>query len=189
MSDKLKEYIDQYLDKHIFIKTRTIRLFGDIDEERRDILDTGLEAFNTSSGPIIIKLESDGGSVAIAKTMFDLIRQSPNHVKIVCYGEVSSAATLILQAADQRVMSHNSKLMLHAGSESIPQDHPRNVDVAYNEHRKEEDWMVNVYHKKIKEKRKRFTRQQVVSMLKWDKYIRPKEALDFGLIDEIWENK
>lgn len=187
MSDKLKDAVDQYFDKHIFIPTRTIKLYSDVDDDFLNILETGIEVFNQSKGDITIKLSSDGGSVAVARAAYDTIKESPNDVYIKCYGEVSSAATIVLQAADYRICMPNSKLMIHVGSESIGQEHPRNVDSMYEEHRKDEEWMEGIYHKRIKEKKKRFTRQQLKAMLRFDKYLSPKESLDLGLIDEIME--
>ena len=39
----------------------------------------------------------------------------------------------------------------------------------------------------MKEKKKRYTRNQLKSMLTWDKSYDAKDALELGLIDEIGE--
>jgi ATP-dependent protease ClpP protease subunit len=61
------------------------------------------------------------------------------------------------------------------------------VDRAYTQNRVDEKWIEDVYLPKIKEKKKRYTRNQLKSMLTWDRSFDPKEALELGLIDEIGE--
>ena len=187
MSDTFKDYIDQFCNHGIFIPTKTINLSGDVDEALYDMAICGLHALDSKTGDITIKLMSDGGSVAIARGIYDLIRGCKNRVRIICYGEVSSAGSIILQAGDTRIMSTNSKLMLHIGNEGVPVDHPRNVDRLVEQHRIDEKWLEDVYLAKIKEKKKRYTRPQLKTMLTWDKSFNPKEALELGLIDFIGE--
>lgn len=187
MSDKLKDSIDTFFDKDVFLPTKTIVLTGSVDDDMYDTALKGIHALDSVNGEITIKLKSDGGEVEVARAIYDLIAGAKNVVRIQCYGNVESAATLILQAADVRCMSENAKLMLHTGEEGISSNHPKNVERQYIENREEEKWMENVYLSRIKEKKKRFTRQKLKEMLDWDTYISPKEALELGLIDQIGE--
>lgn len=187
MSDKLKDYINLFHDHSVFVPTKTILLFGSIDEDMLEEFVCNLHSLDSVNGEITIKLSSDGGCLTTARAIFDLIRGCKNMVRIIVYGEAASAATIILQAADLRVMAENSKLMVHVGSEGIARDHPRNVDAIYSEHRVDEKWIEDRYLKRIKEKKPRYTRQQLKDMLIWDKTLSPKEALDLGLIDQIGE--
>jgi len=187
MSEKLKEYLELYHERGVFIPTKTFNLIGDVDEDMLKTATCNLHALDSTHGEITIKLISDGGSVSIARAIYDLIRGCKNVVRIICYGEVSSSATLILQAADKRIMTPNSKLMLHIGSEGIARDHPRNVDRQYSDYRKDEKWMKNIYLEKIKEVKKRFTNIKLDDILIWDTFLDPKKALELGLIDQIGE--
>lgn len=187
MSTKDKEYIEQFYDHGIYLPTKTLKLTGPVDEDMLNSAMCGLHILDSTTSEITIKLSSEGGCVTTAKAIYDLIRGCKNRVRIIGYGEVASAGSIILQAGDLRVLSTNAELMIHVGSEGIPQDHPRNVDVVYNKHRSDEKWMEDIYLKKIKEVKKRYTRNQLKSMLTWDRYMSPKEALEFGLIDEIGE--
>jgi len=189
MSDKLKENIECFHQHGVFIPTKTIRLTGDVDEDMFDTALCNLHSLDSTHGEITIKLMSDGGSLSIARGIFDLVHNCKNKVTIITYGEVSSAATIILQAADNRIMTTNSKLMLHVGAEGIPMDHPRNVEKLFEQHRIDEKWLEDKYLDRIKEKKKRFTRQKLKEMLQWDRYIFPKEALEYGLIDGINEDQ
>ena len=187
MSCNLKDYIGIFHDRGVFIPTKTVSLVGDVDEDLFKSALCNLHSLDSTHGEITIKLMSDGGSISSARGIYDLIRGCKNRVRIICYGEVSSSGSIILQAGDFRVMSENSKLMIHVGSESVPSDHPRNVDRLIEQHRIDESWIEDVYLSKIKEKKKRFTRQALKDMLIWDKSLSPKEALALGLIDSIGE--
>ena len=187
MSEKIKDYIDQFHDKDVFIPTKTIKLIGDVDDDMLNSALCNLHSLDYTAGEVTIKLVSDGGSVAVARAIYDLIVNMKNVVSIIAYGEVSSAASIILQAGDERVMSPNSKLMLHAGEESIPSSHPKNSEKLYKQHRIDEAWMEDVYLSRIREKKKRFTRVKLKELLEWDTFMNPKEALEYGLIDAIGE--
>jgi len=187
MSDKIKDHIAQLYDNNIYLPTKTMFLTGGVDDDLYNNAIKGLHLLDSYAGPINIKLMSEGGDLVVARALFDALQGCKNYVRIIVYGEACSAATIILQAADSRVMSHNSKLMIHVGAESIGEDHPRNVDQLYIQHRDDEKWIEDIYLKKIKEKKKRFTRQQLKNLIVWDKYLSPKESLDLGLIDSIGE--
>ena len=47
--------------------------------------------------------------------------------------------------------------------------------------------MENIYLKKIKESKPRFTRQKLQDLLLFDTYMEPEKALEYNLIDYIGE--
>ena len=187
MSNSFKDLVSEFHSNNVFLETKTIVVVGDVDEDMFEMLAKNLHALDSKSGEITIKLMSDGGSVSVARGIYDVIRGCKNVVRIICYGEVSSSATIILQAGDRRVMAPNSKLMVHVGSEFIPQSLPRNVERTAEQHRIDEKWMEDIYLVKIKQKKPRFTRKQLKMLLEYDTYLSPKESLELGLIDHIGE--
>lgn len=187
MSDNLKECLDQFHDKGVFLPTKTIMLTGEVDEEMYASAMASIHALDSLPGEITIKLMSEGGDVTVARGIYDAIANAKNIVRIQTYGVVASAATIILQAADKRVMAPNSLLMVHAGSEGMASDHPRNVDSLYKQYRADEKWMQKIYLDRIKEKKKRYTKQKLEDLLVWDRYLTAKEAVELGLADEIGE--
>lgn len=188
MSKEFKDHIDQFHDRDIFLDTKTITAIGDIDEDMFDMLAKNLHALDTKMGEITIKLMSDGGYVSVARGIYDLIAGCKNYVRIICYGEVASSATLILQAADKRIMTPNSKLMVHVGRNGgSGSDHPRNDDRLKEQNDIDEKWLEDIYLRRIKEKKPRFTRNKLKKMLEYDTYLNPKQALELGLIDSIGE--
>lgn len=187
MADTFKDVVDLFHDHNIFLDTKTIVIVGDVDEDMFEKVAKSLHALDSKSGEITIKLMSDGGCISAARGIYDLIRGCKNYVRIQCYGSVMSAATIILQAADKRVMAPSSKLMIHVGVESAPEDLPRNIKALQEQHRIDEKWMEDIYLKKIKEKKPRFTRKKLQDMLEYDTYLNAEQALDLGLIDMVGE--
>jgi len=69
-----------------------------------------------SRDPIIIHMHSVGGSWNDGMAIFDAIQLSKSYVTIISYGQAESMSSVILQAADKRVMMPNSYFMCHFGS-------------------------------------------------------------------------
>jgi len=182
---KFEEQLNLFHSKNIFLPTRTLMLLGEVDEDMFSEFMKNLHALDSTSGPINVKLMSEGGSVTDARAIYDAIKSCKNLIRGICYGEVASAATVILQAFDTRVMTPSSKLMLHVGQESAPMEHPKNVEALLSNHRDDQAWMENIYLESLKNKDKKFTRKKLQSMILFDKYLSAKESLELGLIDEI----
>lgn len=184
----IKDSISIFQDKAICYETKTIKIFGEIDSDMKDIVISNLHILDQKTGEVTILLSSEGGCVTSGLDIVDAIRAMKNHVRIITYGEVSSMASVIFQAADQgkRYMMPNSYLMLHEGSASLS---------GKKKDRKEwerlQEWQekicVDLYLKKIKEQKKRFTRSQLLAKLDKDWVLLPKEAIEYGLADEILE--
>jgi len=187
MSSKNKEEVSFFHDYNIYIPTRTITITGVVDIDMYENVIKNLHFLDSTVGEINIKLHSEGGDVIAAKSIFDAIFNCKNFVRIIVYGEASSSASLLVQAADERIMSINAHMMIHVGEEGFPTNHPRNLESAAKFTKKMEDWMEAVYLKRIKEKRKKFTRNQLKSMLTFDTYLSPQQCLELGLIDKIGE--
>jgi ATP-dependent protease ClpP protease subunit len=60
-------------------------------------------------------LNSTGGDLGVAWSIYDLIRNHGSEVNIVVLESACSAASVILQAGVRRFISDNSFIMIHAG--------------------------------------------------------------------------
>jgi ATP-dependent protease ClpP protease subunit len=88
-----------------------------IDYKMASIFYKNLRMLDTiSHDPIIIHMNSVGGSWNDGMTIFDAITICQSYVTIVTYGQAESMSSVILQAADKRVMTPNSYFMCHFGS-------------------------------------------------------------------------
>lgn len=184
MSEKLKDSLTQFHDNGMYVPTRTIKLYGEIDSSSQEQFITNFHALDQTSGPITIFLCSEGGSVESGLAIYDEIRTSKNLVKIVCQGGVSSMATVILQAGDERIMRPNSYLMLHIGEHDTA-GHPVAKAEWDKLQNRQEEKCISIYLKKIKEKKQRFSKNRLTKMIDHDKIFSPDEAIALGLADKI----
>lgn len=72
-----------------------------------------------SQEPIVIHMQSIGGEWADGMAIYDSIILCKSYVTIISYGQAESMSSLILQAADNRLLTPNSYFMVHYGSTSL----------------------------------------------------------------------
>lgn len=184
------DQIHIFHNNNLCIPTKTMTLFGEVDEEMAISAVKNLHILNQTNGAISIYLNTQGGSIADGRVIYDCIKYSLNVVNIYCFGEVYSCGTLILMAGDNRVMLPSSKILLHSGNEGLAHEHPRNIDQAYANLRDDEEYLENIYLDRINEKRRKdkkklLTVKDIRDLITWDKYMKPEEALKMGLITSI----
>jgi ATP-dependent protease ClpP protease subunit len=71
------------------------------------------------NSPILIHMHSIGGNWGDGMAIYDTIKASRSHVTILVYGQAESMSSIILQAADIRVMCPHSYFMCHFGSTGV----------------------------------------------------------------------
>lgn len=67
--------------------------------------------------PIMIVMNNPGGNWYHGMAIYDTIKSSRCQCTITAYGYAMSMGSIILQAADSRIMMPNSRLMIHYGTE------------------------------------------------------------------------
>jgi ATP-dependent Clp protease protease subunit len=138
-----------------------------------------------SQEPITIVMNNLGGSWYDGLAIYDRIKNSPCHVTIKVYGQAMSMGALILQAADSRVVSANSKIMIHYGQNSIGEVHTKVFETWAEESKKENLKMEQILLDKINQKDKDFTLKKLKKMLDFDTILSAQESVDLGLADVI----
>jgi len=121
------ESIEHFHRFQLFVPGRIIKLESDTDSYDGDEYGVGysmssyfmknieiLESMNHD--PITILFSSGGGDIIQGMAIYDRIKSSPCHVTVKVFGCAMSMGSIILQAADDRVMSRNSSLMFHDGT-------------------------------------------------------------------------
>jgi ATP-dependent Clp protease protease subunit len=99
-----------------FLKTRTILIFGEINQKMaQKVAEQLLLLSSVSDDDIKIVINSQGGHVESGDTIFDLIRFVQPKVKIIGTGWVASAGALIFSAppVEQRFSLPNTRFLLH----------------------------------------------------------------------------
>lgn len=143
-----------------------------------------LEAINLN--PITILIHSQGGVVEDGMSIYDAIVTSKCFITAKVIGSAYSMASVVLQAADHRIMTPNSKLMIHYGSSNIGDTHNKTLYKTAEEIKKLDRKTESIYYQQIIKKRKDFTKQELRSMLEHDTYLSATQCLQLGLIDEIY---
>lgn len=178
--------IDQVHEKGLDMRTRTIFLQGDIDEDIYEQFSRNMHLLEKGTGEITIKMCSSGGYVSFGWGIYDLIKTSKHFIRVIVETKCESMATVIIQAADERVMHQNSRMMLHIGSEGYSEDHVENIKRWRQWSEKDENKTQQIYLKRVKEKKPRFTKKKLQELLTFDTILTPKEVVDLGLADKIY---
>ena len=183
MSGKQSDF-DILMEHGIDIRGRLIYLQGDVD---RTIIHSRiklLKYLDKTQGPITIILDSDGGDVNLGFSFYDEVLLCNNTVTINVSGVAMSMGSVILQAADKRIINKNSKIMIHRGSLEV-EGHFNDVKRAVAENDDMDKRCMDIYLEKIQEVKPNFKRSQLQKMMDFDTYISAQEALELGLVDEI----
>jgi ATP-dependent Clp protease protease subunit len=190
-----KESIDHFFDYGLFPSKRIMYIGSakeDLDgsESGIDYLMTektikGVTYLNTvSEKPIIIIMDSPGGDWYHSLAIYDIIKSTRCHITIIAVGYCCSAGSVVLQAADLRVISPSCMFLIHDGTTELS-DHTRNVESQAQQSKLDRKRMYEIYEGKMKEKNPKITIKQIEKLCTIDKIYSPQEAIDVGLADEL----
>jgi ATP-dependent Clp protease protease subunit len=199
-----KDEVNQLHDYNIRIKTREIYLHPRIDSD-----DGGVEygmttqfvknldlLANQNSRNILVRMQSPGGSWPDGVAVYDAIISSTAPVTILAYGYASSMTSVILQAADKRVLMPHTEFMVHFGH--ISDDNSYLNFVSGSDFLKvTTQRMLKLYAKRciqgehFKRRYKAITEEKVMQYIdrvikeRGDWFMTPEEAVYFGMADGI----
>lgn len=151
-----------------------------------------------SLDPILVHMHLPGGDWQDCLGIYDNIKNSKSKVGIVAYAKVESSSSVLLQAADLRILSPNTNFLIHYGSLSIDNEHKAALSmVQWSE--KESEKMIEIFtercmnSKLCKEKnwKRMMVRKHIVTQLatKRDWILTAEEAVDYGFADGILGTK
>ena len=103
----------------------------------------------------------------------------------ICIGQAASAGSLLLTAGekDMRYSLPNSRIMIHQPSGGI-QGQVTDIEIQSKEFIKTKKKLNEIYSKHTGK-----NLNDIEKIMERDKYFSPKEAIEFGLIDKIIENR
>lgn len=191
-----KDHIDLFFDYDLSLETRTIYLGSNSEEDGQE---TGvdykmaekaikaLHLLSQSEGPITILMNNLGGDFIHGMAIYDAIKEKRNHITIKAYGYCMSMGTLILQAADERVLAANSQFMIHYGSTLIGSDDPIKFESWNKRIKKDNDLMEKIYLSKIRSIHEEFPLKQLRKMLRDETILDPNDVVALGLADKTEE--
>jgi ATP-dependent Clp protease, protease subunit len=169
------------------LKERIIFLTGPIDDNVASLICAQL-LFLESENPkkeISFYINSPGGIVWSGLAMYDTMQYISSKIMTICIGQAASAGSLLLTAGekDLRFSLPNSRIMIHQPSGGY-QGQVTDIEIQTNEIIKTKKRLNEIYAKHSENDLK-----DIESAMERDKYFSPEEAIKFGLIDKIVENR
>ena len=190
-----RDDVDKFHDYSLYIPKRTVFIGSEAyDLEHGESGTDGLMAERIvknlailegmSSEPITILMNNIGGDEYHGFAIYDAIKTCKSPVSIIIYGHAMSMGSIILQAADERIMAPTSRQMIHYGTWGI-HDHAKTAQKWAKEGEKIDEWMEQMYLNRIKEKHPEFHLAKLKKMLDHDTFLTASESVALGLADKI----
>lgn len=151
-----------------------------------------LESLSTNE--ITIKMLVPGGDWSEGMAMYDAISQSKCYITTISYSYACSMSSIIIQAADHRIISKHADFMIHYGTYGSDGDY-RAVANGLEYYKRSNDIMFDIYANRclkgeyaVKNNMdvkslKEFFKHQVIEKTDW--WMSSDEALYYGFVDEI----
>ncbi len=144
--------------------------------------------FSSSENPakdIAFYINSPGGVVTSGLAIYDTMQYIRSPVSTVCIGQAASMGSLLLAAGakGKRFSLPNSRIMIHQPSGGA-QGQATDIEIQARE--------ILALRARLNEIYVRHTGQSldvISSAVERDKFLSPSEAREFGLIDEVVENR
>lgn len=187
MPDYLRDDVDHFFDYDLHIPSRTIHIGGECDELQSEYLIKGLHLLQVRSldQAINIIMNNPGGDEYHGMGIYDAIAACKQHVTITVYGHAMSMGSWILQAADDRVLSPSSTVMIHYGTGNFSDDHVKYCRVQAKEMERLNRFMERAYLRRIHEKTPDFPLRKLRKLLEDETFMSAEEAIAMGLADRI----
>jgi ATP-dependent Clp protease protease subunit len=134
--------------------------------------------------PITIVMNNPGGEVYHGMAIYDAIKSCKNYTTILVYGHAMSMGSIILQAADERILAPHATVMIHVGTDGA-YDHAENFQRRAVEGRRMDKITHDILLARIREKHPKFTEKKMKKLLDFDTYLDARAAVDLGLADGI----
>lgn len=162
MAGIVRENIDRWYDLNLDVDNRTL-FMGSVGSDNEGS-ETGVDNFmaeyfikgihvleSKNDKPITIIMNNPGGDWYHGMAIYDSINTSKCHCTIKVYGHAMSMGSIILQAADKRIMLPSSRFMIHYGYDG-KYGHTKIVEKWMNESKRINHDMENIYLDKLMKK-------------------------------------
>ena len=182
-----KDNLDKFYDYDMHIETRTIYV-GDTNDDgvgprMAEFLIKSIHVLSASAPdrPIKIILNSQGGSWFDGLAIYDAIKASPCHVSIEVMGSAMSMGSIILQAADERILHPSATIMIHDGYSGIDADVRTFENWADFDKKIRRPKMYEIYSERSKKPPKYWERR-----CSHDYILTADQAIEEGLADKLF---
>ena len=134
-------------------------------------------------GDISVNIKSYGGDVHEALAIYDMIRTIPNKVTTRVVGASASAATIISLAGDIRLITANSRYLIHKPM-SMAAGNSDDIEKVLGELKGYDKQLIDMYVA-----RTNLSYDQVLNLMRENKFITASQAVEMGFIDGVIPEK
>jgi ATP-dependent Clp protease protease subunit len=167
------------------LKDRIIFLSGPISDGMANAIVAQLLflEMDNPNADISLYINSPGGSVTAGMAIYDTMQYIKAPVRTVCVGMAASMGAFLLMAGEKgkRMALPNSEVMIHqpsGGAEGQATDVTIRAEWLLKTKKKMTDMMADMTGQSI---------ERVAHDIERDYFMSAKEALDYGIIDEIYQ--
>ncbi|MBO9587703.1 ATP-dependent Clp protease proteolytic subunit [Devosia sp.] len=169
------------------LRERIIFVNGEVEDNMASLVCAQLLFLEAEAPtkPIYMYINSPGGVVTAALSMYDTMQFIKAPVGTLCMGMAASAATLILAAgeAGQRASLPNTSIMMHQPSGGY-QGKVTDILIHAEESRRLKRLTNGIYAKHCGR-----TYEEVEAALERDRYMAPEDAKAWGLVDHVYSDR
>ena len=168
------------------LKDRIIILNGEIDDNTSNIIVAQLLYLDSlNSEDISIYINSPGGSITAGMAIYDTMNFIKSDVSTICIGMAASMAAFLLSSGTRgkRLALPNAEVMIHQPLGGA-QGQATEIKIAAERILKLKDKLNKIMAKNTNQNIK-----TIENDTERDNFMSSKEALNYGLIDRIVENK
>lgn len=130
--------------------------------------------------PIRIIIDCGGGHLSVSETVSNVIKMSKTPVYGIALGYVASGATVIYLSCHKKYALPNSVFVLHKGSCSGVSGTYDEIVAFARDYEKQMETLIGFYIDNTG-----YTEEEIEENIQTDWYIRTKEALEKGIVDEL----
>jgi ATP-dependent Clp protease protease subunit len=171
------------------LKDRIIMLNGPVEDVMANLIVAQLLFLESedSSKDINLFINSPGGVVTAGMSIYDTMQFIKPDIKTYVMGQACSMGSLLAQAGAEgkRYMLPNARHMIHQPSGGA-RGQATDMQIQVEEILKMKKELTGIY---VKHNSKGKTFDELAADMERDKFMSAKEALDYGLIDEIIEKR
>lgn len=170
------------------VQNRRLYLHGGVEEDTIGMIVRAMYWLARDEGPVELFVSSYGGSLDDAYALHDVTRTINIPIHTVALGKVMSAAPLLVACGQpgDRYATENTLFMIHDAWFSFVDGRPKEIEaqttVAKGQMRRYADLMGQYTSKPSSHWRRLMAKGA-------DEYFSAEEALDWGIVDAIWEER
>lgn len=128
---------------------------------------------------IDVYINSYGGSVFAGHTIYNILKRHPALIRTSVDGIAASAASVVLQAGDERVVAPNGIVMFHNAMGGI-WGYAKEIRKYADDLEKIEGTIVEMYLEKVN-----LERDKLTELMDAETYLNAAEAVEMGFVDSI----